>query len=144
MKDVCAFISEWKIEELWASSNQISTTLQEISTIKFPKLKKLSFSFNKINSIEGINKIYMPVLEQIYLSTNLLKEDNNEITFVTDLKKENFPSLTALAISGQKIKDGSSLFRLQSSKLKNLFIEYEEVDQPSCFDIRWVMKLKTL
>ena len=42
--------------------------LKEISHISFPNLKYLVLIFNKISSIEGICKVYIPSLEQIYLS----------------------------------------------------------------------------
>ena len=62
---------------------------------------------------------------------------------MSDFKKENIPQLIALAVSGQKIKDGGSLFRMRCEKLKNLFIEYETEDEESCHDMRWVVKMKT-
>ena len=85
----------------------------------------------------------MPSLEQIYLSTDDDIKDNNLIAYVDDFRKESFPKLIALAVNGQKVKDGSSLFRIQSDCLKNLFLEYEEGDEQSCFDMRWVMKLRS-
>ena len=85
----------------------------------------------------------MPLLEQIYLSTHKKMLDNNFITFISDFRKEVFPRLKAVAVSGQKVKEGEMLFRLQSCSLKNLFIEYKETDEESCFSMRWVMKLKT-
>ena len=52
--------------------NHHPTILKEIRHIKFPSLKLLNLGKNSIASIEGIESLIMPQLEELYLCKNVI------------------------------------------------------------------------
>ena len=70
MKEVCPLIKEWKVKRLSASkytfytgSNWCPTILHQIKEVMFPHLKKILLSGNEIESVEGLNRIHLPLIE---------------------------------------------------------------------------------
>ena len=76
MDYVCTLISEWRLGTLKISNqkNNIadthSFTLRVISEIKFPNLKEIRLFDNKMETIEGLHRISMPALQDLYISTD--------------------------------------------------------------------------
>ena len=63
---------------------------KSIKDVSFPCLEVLFLRNNNIESIEGLNRIYMPHLKTLIICkpTNIKAE--NRINTVTDLKKANW------------------------------------------------------
>ena len=68
MDEVCPLIKEWKVEWLYLSKYvwyEVSIEsppmiLRIIKEVRFPNLKIIFLSQNKIESVEGLNKINLP------------------------------------------------------------------------------------
>ena len=136
MPKICTLIKEWRISELWATCYSFlhsdisdgSFIPRQIEEIYFPNLKVLSIIHNKIESIEGFHRTQLPVLERAYLGKNSLDEGYNHICFAADFKKENWFKLKTLAISSNIIPSGIDIFRMRSSDLERLSLEYSPED----------------
>ena len=70
-----------------------ATILKDISEIRFPHLRVISITRNNISTIEGLNRIFLPELKDIFLSTNFVRKVGNKIHRITDLMKTNWPCL---------------------------------------------------
>lgn len=74
--------------------------LKEIGHIDFADLQYLKISGNGLESIEGINRIWMPVLKELWMHHELSdKQKKNFITSIDSLRKANLPLLEVLSIS---------------------------------------------
>ena len=117
--------------------------------IQYPNLLVLDLTQNRIKSIEGLNRIFMPALLALKLSNFFLHKGKNDLCFIKDFKKVMWPSLRCLSLGKQehnteenKIADGQ-LMTVLINKLSNLSIEYSETNRHQCFDERWIVKLGT-
>ena len=70
--------------------------IKDISEVKFPYLYEISLSGNNIESIEGLSRIDMPLISQVYLSKNRLEKGNNEISQMTNVRKAPWPNLNRI------------------------------------------------
>ena len=66
------------------------------------------------------------------------------------MRKANFPRLQNLSIGSftkykgeQKIKDGSEICMMNLPLIKNILIEFVKLNEHSCYNVRWAMKLQT-
>ena len=67
--------------------------MKEIEQVKFPLLSIIDLRGNKIESIEGFNKIQAPALQILYFSTYCPKLDGNNLNKLTEVKKFNYARL---------------------------------------------------
>jgi hypothetical protein len=65
------FIVETDVKELWLSYNMQPTILKEISNVRFPSLIKLYIWENNINSLEALQLLDAPNLQELNLCTFL-------------------------------------------------------------------------
>ena len=70
--------------------NEEPYILRDIAHIHFPKLKSLSLSDNRIHSIEGLCRIRMPFLNELYLSPSSHYTGYNNINIIKELRKSSF------------------------------------------------------
>ena len=77
MDEVCPLVKEWKVEVLWLGKytlyldyNQSPTILATMKEVRFPNLTKINLRWNNIESVEGINRIYLSKLRWLYIGTN--------------------------------------------------------------------------
>ena len=59
---------------LYLALNKCPTIVKEVMEVIFPHLFLLKLSGNEIESIEGLNRIYMPALEQLWIGTSTIME----------------------------------------------------------------------
>jgi len=95
--DIEAFlknIDEWRVSKNLVFSNKIynldnvsGLTLFTIVNIKFPFLMNLELSHNMIETIEPIDRIWMPSIERINLGTFIFKEAGNKISSVKVMRR---------------------------------------------------------
>ena len=50
--------------------NKSLTIIKEIREVMFPHLVYLNFHMNIIESVEGLNRVHLPALKQLWISTN--------------------------------------------------------------------------
>ena len=53
-------------------NNQRATLMKEIAHIRFSHLTKLELYGNEIESIEGVGRVSLPHLQNLFLSTSLV------------------------------------------------------------------------
>ena len=111
MPEVCPFIIEWKAVRLIIYCNLHKSILKEIAEIHFSKLTFLNGSDNNIESVEAINRIYMPQ----FLSLTI---DNNKIINIKSIRKMKCPFLTALDLWNNAVHDGCTLTKISATSLK--------------------------
>ena len=68
--DVCSIIKEWKVEFLQTRKyvlgwNECSKILQQIKEVIFPCIQTINIEGNEIDSMEGFNRIHLPLLERL-------------------------------------------------------------------------------
>ena len=73
MKDICPLMDEWRSTTLYLDQNNQSF-LKEIQDIKFPMLDFIDISCNRIGSVEVFNRIFIPSLQNLYLSNTPIKQ----------------------------------------------------------------------
>ena len=60
--------------------------------MRFPYLEGISLDWNKIESIEGFNRIYLPALQSLHFGENRINE-------ITDVRKGYWPNLVSIGLS---------------------------------------------
>ena len=75
MEQACLAIEEWKVERLrlcnfYAGENHRPLIVTDILHIKFMDLLTLNLALNSIQTIENIQRLMMPKLQEIYLCKN--------------------------------------------------------------------------
>ena len=76
----------------------------EILETMFPYLKEIAINQEDIHSIEGINRIYFPLIEIISLSNISNNTADNEITSVKTIRKITSQNLKEVRIGSKKEK----------------------------------------
>ena len=71
---------------------------QDIKNIDFPILRYLYLSYNQIETIEGISRVNLPALEEIYLSKYDNTEGFNKINKINSIRKTHMPILHQVLI----------------------------------------------
>ena len=88
----------------YVDENKNPLIIKQISEIKFNHLTHLSLWTNKIVSIEQLSRVWMPKLKVFGLSMYRKKVDENDLCFITDLKKSYWPILKSIGLSTRRIK----------------------------------------
>ena len=101
----------------------------QISHIKFPSLTMIRFYKNDIESIEGLNKVEMPVIKDFSLSTN-------RICWVTDLKKINWPLLKSFYICSHKVTKTIIISKTLTPFWRRTFLAFRRF-QPTSREMMW-------
>ena len=92
----CINIQQWEVEQLRLCNqnlnegeNQHPSIIKDIRLISFPQLRILNLSQNKIESVEGVPRMWMPRLQELYICTFFVNAGENRITRVKDLRKSS-------------------------------------------------------
>ena len=84
---------------MYDSDNQTEPNiLKDIKQIKFVKLVRIEISRNNICTIEGLHRILMPELKEIFLSNYDFIIVGNRINQITDLVKTKWSHLNMLSM----------------------------------------------
>ena len=74
MKEKCPTIQEWRVialslrkHSIKSVNNQQSAIVRDIAHIRFPRLMILILGDNRIQSIENLCRLWMPLLAEFYL-----------------------------------------------------------------------------
>ena len=78
--------------------------IQELKEVNFPFLQYLYLGGNMVESVEGFNQIYLPELRQLWISNVYHDKDDNNIRFLTNLKKGYWPKICGIALGKNAIK----------------------------------------
>ena len=77
MKEVCPFIKWWDVKLLelskhsfYVGQNKHPTILIEIKEVMFNRLIGINLEGNKIESVEGLNRIRMPKIKKLWIGNN--------------------------------------------------------------------------
>lgn len=105
LKDISSLSALTHMLTLKADENLLTTAALE----EMPFLQVASFSHNKINTTEGINH---PMLEQLNLNNNVIKE-------ITGLDATKLSRLHTLELRGNKLESSDGIYL---PNLKNLFL----------------------
>ena len=77
MDEVCPLIKEWRTTNLKLckyacdlDENSLPKILRQIKEVKFPNLQDIFLIGNLIESVEGLNRIHLPKLENLFISTS--------------------------------------------------------------------------
>ena len=114
------------------------------------KLTRLSLSYNKLETIKGIENCNFPNLESIHLNNNTINNlsflseanfpqlkrlwlNSNAITDLSPLADSNFPKLNTLSLSFNDIKDISPLKDVNFPELKILALDNNNISDLSVF-----------
>ena len=76
MDEVVPIIKVWKNTKIDFSLEKKKDIMKPISDISFPNLVELWFSYNDIESIEGLSRINLPALKILDLGTCLKMKDS--------------------------------------------------------------------
>ena len=124
--------------------------LKEIENIKFNKVQLINLCTNGIESVENLNRIWMPSLQKIYLCILLFHEGGNKICNINLLAKCRWPSLKELWIrtclmhlDDNIINEAVQLSNLSSRKLEHLGLEMNVDYKEQCNDCEWIGKMET-
>ena len=93
---LCQMVEEWPVKIFSISKSVViktvtSTICKDIQPIRFPNLKNIFLLNNGIDSVEGLNRMAVPLLEMLVLSINDLAQ-------VHDLMKVHLSRLKTLLL----------------------------------------------
>ena len=87
---------------IWSNVDQNhSPVLKAIRHIYFTALTMLDLEGNLLESIEGLSRMHLPLIQYLDLRYTLYVVGDNRIISVKDIRKAAWPSLTGLSISIQ-------------------------------------------
>ena len=61
-------IKEWKVSDLWLGWNHHPQIIKDVQEMNFPRLTSLYIYDNDIETVEELNRIWIPQLETLHLS----------------------------------------------------------------------------
>ena len=117
MNNFCPFVKAWKSEQIYAGMNFLPqdfndhpTIIQEIKNVDFPNLKVIYLTSNQIESLEGLNRIHIPLLMKLNLSKYGKYEGQNFISSIAEFKKVNWKKMETIECGKTKIIKGETLY----------------------------------
>ena len=118
--------------------------------IEFPNLMMLSLFNNKIESLEGIDRVCMPLLKSFYVSKqiDIKRHELYPINRYAEEKVlallENYQSkyLSLSNIGKNKIKNLSALSSFPAIPLGHVHIEYHSSEEEQCCNVSILAKLR--
>ena len=104
---------------------------------------------SKLESIEGLERMWMPTVEEIFICRPVLTTGENKIINFKTLRKCCLFEITKFSFSSHPLTqdknralEGRFFSELASTNLKSLYLEYEQSDERQIEDIRWAAKLE--
>ena len=67
--------------------------IRDLADIGFPNLIETNLSFNQLESVEAVSRIYWPQLQKLFLGIDGISTEHNHVSKIASFSKAHCPML---------------------------------------------------